>query len=190
MGIGKRPWQDTDYVLGFFGKTAGAARSSYSAFVTKAVTQGHRPELVGGGLLRSVGGWLALEGYRRRGVRIKGDERILGSSDFVERVLAKADEDLAHKSRLQAEGPDLHTLIERVTHYYHIDSEDLKTASKQRQTSRARMMVCYLAVRKLMVHCTEVARALNISPSAVSKAANRAKMDSSRRKIQKALLGI
>jgi len=190
MGIVKRPWQDTNYVLGFFGKTVGAARRSYLAFVANGVVQGQRPELVGGGLLRSVGGWVPLRGYRRRGVRIKGDERILGSSDFVERVLTKANEHFAHKSRLQAEGPDLHTLIERVANYYQIDSEDLRTASKQRQISRARIMLSYLAVRKLMVSCAEVARALNISPSAVSKAAGRAKVDSNRRKVQRELLGI
>ena len=154
------------------------------------MAQGHRPELVGGGLLRSVGGWLALRGHRTEGVRFKGDERILGSSDFVERVLTEANEDLAQKTRLQAEGPDLDTLIERVANYYQIDSEDLRIASKERQISRARMMVCYLAVRNLMVSCAEVARALNISPSAVSKAANRAKLDSHRRKIEKELLGI
>jgi len=43
----------------------------------EAVAQGHLPEFVGGGLLRSVGGWLALKSYRRRGVRIKGDEPFL-----------------------------------------------------------------------------------------------------------------
>ena len=38
-------------------------------------------------MIRSVGGWNALEEYRKSGTRIKGDERIIGSSYFVERVL-------------------------------------------------------------------------------------------------------
>ncbi len=56
--------------------------------------QGSRPDLVGGGFLRSTGGWIALKECQRRGDYIKGDERILGSSDFVTQVLKKADEAL------------------------------------------------------------------------------------------------
>jgi hypothetical protein len=38
---------------------------------------GKRPELTGGGLVRSVGGWLNLMEMRRAKVFVKGDERIL-----------------------------------------------------------------------------------------------------------------
>ena len=37
-------------------------------------------------------------------MRIKGDERILGDSDFVEAVLREADEQLERHYRLKAEG--------------------------------------------------------------------------------------
>ena len=47
----------------------------------------HRPELVGRGLLRSAGGWSALKAIRNSGMRIMGDECILGGNDFVESVL-------------------------------------------------------------------------------------------------------
>ena len=57
----KRDWQQVDYVLGFFGKRKAEARKSYRTFVAKGVEQGQRPELTGGGLLRSVGGWAALD---------------------------------------------------------------------------------------------------------------------------------
>jgi hypothetical protein len=190
VGRSKNDWQDTAYVLGLFGKTVGAARRSYSAFVAKGVVQGRRPDLVGGGLLRSVGGWSALKGYRRSGVRIKGDERILGSSDFVQRVLKKANEDFEQKSRLRAVGPDLETLIERVADYYHLDVEDLRTPSKERQITRARRVLCKLAVKELLLSCVEVARALNISHSAVSKAAKWGQEVSDRRELEKQLLGI
>jgi putative transposase len=46
-------------------------------------------------LLRSSGGWLALKGFRKAGIRLKGDERILGDSDFVEHVLKTAGESFA-----------------------------------------------------------------------------------------------
>jgi hypothetical protein len=48
-------------------------------------------------------------------------------------------------------------------------------------------MLCYLAVRKLMFNCTEVARELNISPSAVSGAASVGGNLPDRDKIQKEL---
>jgi hypothetical protein len=42
-------WQDTDYVPGLFGRTLGAARRSYSAFIARVVGLGRRKEMVGGG---------------------------------------------------------------------------------------------------------------------------------------------
>jgi len=45
------------------------------------------PELTGGGLIRSLGGWAASEKLRLKGQdRLKGDERIPGDSDFVRSI--------------------------------------------------------------------------------------------------------
>ncbi len=57
MGKKKRQWQDIEYVLGFFGKRIGEARKEYRSYVEKGIPMGRRPELVGGGLIRSLGGW-------------------------------------------------------------------------------------------------------------------------------------
>jgi hypothetical protein len=190
MGRHQHEWQDIDYVLSLFGQNYGSARRSYSQFVGKAISMGRRPDLVGGGLLRSVGGWSVLKGLRGTGIRLKGDERILGSSDFVEQVLKKANEQLDQKSRLQASGVELNNLIEKVAGYFDIESEDLKTASKESTITLARRILCYLAVRKLMLSCTEVARQLNISPTAASRAATIGRKLPDRRKIRKQLLDI
>ena len=190
IGLIQYDWQDTDYVLRLFGEKAAAARRAYAAFVAKGQHQGRRPNLVGGGLIRSVGGWQALREYQTDGVRVKGDERILGGSDFVERVLQKANEELEQRTLLQATGPDLTQLIQRVAKYYRIDMAVLKTATKAREVSLARFILCYLAVRKLLFSCAEVARALNISPSAVSKAVVKGQALSDRMKIEKDILAI
>ncbi len=190
MGKVSCDWQDRDYVLRLFGKKEGPARRAYAAFVAKGQNQGRRHDLVGGGLIRSVGGWVALKGYQREGIRVKGDERILGSSDFVEEVLKKADEELEQRTLLQAKGPDLEQLIKKAAKYYHIDMEDLKTASKARTVSLARSLLCYIAVRKLLFSCTEVARSLNISASAVSKAVTKGRALTNRAKIQMEILGV
>jgi len=46
---------------------------------------------LGGGLVRSQGGWSQVLSKRRGGGE-KSDERILGSGDFVERIVAGAEE--------------------------------------------------------------------------------------------------
>ena len=56
------------------------------------VAAGRKPELTGGGLLRSQGGWTGVKALRSSGDYEKGDERILGDGEFVERVLAQTRE--------------------------------------------------------------------------------------------------
>jgi len=71
---------------------------------------GKRPELTGGGLVPSVGGWLNLREMRRTKVFVKGDERILGGDDFVEQMLQESREAFERKSFLKIQGWDLDKL--------------------------------------------------------------------------------
>ena len=80
-------WQDRDYVLSWFGSREGEAREAYRRFVKEGIALGRRPELVGGGLVRSLGGWSEVLSLRRHGAKQLTDQRILGSESFVERVL-------------------------------------------------------------------------------------------------------
>ena len=70
-------------VLLHFGETKKVARRRYRQFVKNGIDQGRRPELQGGGLVRSAGGNKAGLLGRKKGEREKGDERILGSGDFA-----------------------------------------------------------------------------------------------------------
>ena len=189
MGTVTNDWQDTEYVLNIFGTSLRAARRAYGDFVAKGVAKGRRSDLVGGGLLRSVGGWFELKEFRDSGIRVKGDERILGSSDFVEAVLKQSNEELQEKYRLAASGPNFETLLSKVAKYYRIDSDDLKTAGKESTLTKARTVLCYLAVRKLQISCADVARKLKISPATVSRAASRGKSFPNLKQIQKELIG-
>ena len=69
LGCRSNNWQDRDYVLRWFGNKADEARKAYLEFVNEGVDQGRRPELVGGGLVRSMGGWSVVRAMRRLGVR-------------------------------------------------------------------------------------------------------------------------
>jgi putative transposase len=74
-----------------------------------------RPELVGGGLIRSLGGWSEVKKMRLKGMdRIKGDERILGDSDFVLSVLSQANERFERRYELKRRGCDMTRVAERV----------------------------------------------------------------------------
>jgi len=66
-GKKKRQWQDIEYVLGFFGPRVSEARKGYESYVKKGIPLGRRPELVGGGLIRSLGGWDEVKKMRLSG---------------------------------------------------------------------------------------------------------------------------
>jgi len=189
MGKAEVNFQDTEYVLKLFGQSFKQARRTYESYVSRGVKQGKRLDLVGGGLLRSVGGWAKLRGFRDLGVRIKGDERILGSSDFVERVLKQADEQLEEKYRLQVKAISLLSLVEKVALSYKINPEDLKSASKERLITKARRALCYIAVRKLGYKCTDVSKTLDIRAVTVSKAVSLGSKLPEIEKIHKQILG-
>jgi REP element-mobilizing transposase RayT len=84
LGQQPYPWQDTDTVLGHFASTRRRARREYTSFVAAGVAQGRCPDLQGGGLVRSAGGWTAVQALRQGREGYAADERILGGSDFVE----------------------------------------------------------------------------------------------------------
>jgi putative transposase len=174
LGKFECPWQDDRYVLRLFDADIEDARRRYAAYVAKGVGEGRRKDLVGGGLLRSTGGWEELKRLRKSGERIKGDERILGGSDFVLNVLAHANEELSRRARIRAEGLDFKGLAEKIAQQFGIDARLLSNPTKERSVSRARAVLCYTAVRRHMMSAADVARELNLSPAMVSRAVSRA----------------
>jgi putative transposase len=173
--VGKvtRDWQQVDYVLEFFGKRKSDARKAYRNFVEQGVKQGRRPELTGGGLLRSIGGWMALSALRGEALRVKGDERILGDSDFVEAVLKEADEQLELRYRLKAEGFDLDRVAGRVAQVLDMPLEVVWEKSRRPQVAEARSLLCYWASKELAMSMTDLARRLNLTQPAISIAVRR-----------------
>jgi len=173
MGIVKNEWQDTDYVLGWFGKGIKQARSRYHDFIKEGVSMGKRPELTGGGLVRSVGGWLNLMEMRRAKVFVKGDERILGEGDFVEQMLQKSGEGFERKSLLKSQGWDLDKLAAHVAKLLEIDVSVVWSAGKYRHIVEARSLLCYWAVRDLGVSMTSLAKRLKLSVAAITRSVER-----------------
>jgi putative transposase len=173
MNKTEQAWQNIEYVLGLFSDRKGEARKRYRAFVEKGIPEGRRPDLVGGGLLRRSGGWMGLGGLRKAGVRVKGDERILGDSDFVESVLKRAKEALEQKYELKAHGYDFAWVVSRVAESMGVTLDEVTAYGKSPRTVKARALLCYWAHRKLGMTATEIARRLKIGQPAASRLSKR-----------------
>ena len=173
MGKAKREWQNVDYILKLFGNSISSARKNYQIFVEKGVAEGQRSELTGGGLIRSLGGWQKVKAMRRADIRFKGDERILGESEFVEQVLKEAKDRLERRYDLAARGYDFEKVVARVAEVLDVEFRAVLRRDKQPQTVKARSLVCFWANRELGMSTVEIARRLRLCQSAVSKAARR-----------------
>lgn len=166
-------WQNVDYILGQFSGRKSLARTKYHNFVRKGISDGKRSDLIGGGLIRSIGGWTALKDIRRAGIRVKGDERILGDSDFVQAVLKTAEEELEQKYDLRARGYNFDKVVRRVADVMNIKKEHVTAFGKSPQTVKARSLLCFWAHRKLGMSTIEISSRLNICQSAVSRSSMR-----------------
>ena len=94
---------------------------------------GRRPELVGGGLVRSLGGWTGVKKMRQQGMdRIKGDQRILGDSDFVLSVLSQANERLERRYDLKQRGYDQDIVAIKVAKIFEIEPDDIFRKGRQK----------------------------------------------------------
>jgi putative transposase len=168
MGKKHNDWQSVDEVLALFGDRKSAARRCYHEFLIKGIELGRRPELVGGGLIRSAGGWSAVRSMRKAGIFQKSDERILGDGDFVETVLSDARESMRNRYLLAAGGVSIEDIIGVVSDLLSIQPKEIAGASKARTIVKARVLVCYWAVRELGISMTDVADRLKIAVPTVS----------------------
>jgi REP element-mobilizing transposase RayT len=184
MGKQAKDWQETGFVLGQFGRRIGVARRAYRGFVEAGIPLGRKPELVGGGLIRSLGGWMAVKSLGKGAARLKGDERILGDSEFVLEVLESSEEQLRRQDRLQRQGRDMDWLARQVATVFGISPDDIYRAGKRPLLVSARSIFCCWAVRELGLTTTAVARTLGLTQPAVSIAVRRGEWIATRRGIQ------
>jgi len=173
MGKKTQKWQDTQYVLSLFERKLTIARRRYRLYVNKGMDQGKRPDLIGGGLIRSMGGWSVVKAMRKANTLMKGDERILGDGDFVAKVLRKAQETMAEEHRLKSQGYDYDWLVKRVAKMMKMEPDDVVARGKSQQFVMARSLLCYWGTRDFGMTTIELAKKLNLAQPTVSQAAMR-----------------
>ena len=139
----------------------------------KGIELGKRADLTGGGLIRSAGGWTALKVLRKAKIYIKGDERILGDSDFVKQSLEQANEMLERKYRVHTQGLDFEKIAQRVSDVLDLPIDQVLASGKNRETVKARSLLCYWAVRECGMSLVVLAEKFGLSSTAVSNSAKR-----------------
>jgi REP element-mobilizing transposase RayT len=173
LGTVPRPWQDTATILAQFGPARRPARRAYRAFVADGLPQGRRPDLQGGGLVRSCGGWEAVAALRRGREAFLGDERVLGGTEFVERLQAEAGLRKDAWQRVRARCPALGTLHDRVAALAGLPPTALCGAGRARAVVRARDGLAYLWVEVFGQSGAALAATLGCQPVSVYRAARR-----------------
>jgi putative transposase len=164
----RNDWQDTGAVLTLFSDDVVESRIHYRRFVEKGIAIGKRDDLIGGGLIRSSGGWSNVLEQRREKLFRKSDERILGDHNFVEEALSTAEERLEGKYLIKALGFDLEKVAERVCAVLHIEKWEVYAPGKERRRVHARSLLCYWAAREVGISQAELSRELKISPAGVT----------------------
>jgi len=168
MGKLKNEWQDVAYVLSFFGSSRNR-RNNYSKYVKRGIPLGRRPELVGGGLVRSLGGWSEVRATRKRGETPAFDQRILGDSGFVQEIRSDLDDLAKTNMRLSGKRIDIDTLTENVCKKFNITLSELRSGSRRQPVVKGRQVISWIGVRELGYIGAEVARYLGVTNSAVTR---------------------
>jgi hypothetical protein len=154
-----------------FGSTS-EARNTYIDFVKQGVDQGNRPELVGGGLIRSMGGWFEVLALRSMGIREASDQRILGDGTFVGHVLEEMDDLGRENLRMTPPKMDLACLAQKMCEVHGVSLGELRSGSRRADIVVARRVFSLIAVKELGYSGAAVARYLGVTNSCVTRVAS------------------
>ena len=167
VGTVARPWQETPTILSQFASSRRRAIRAYHAFVAAGLPVGRRPDLQGGGLVRSLGGWAAVRALRRGREAYQGDERVLGSSVFVNQLQRTLMDQLTPPRATLS----LDALVACVCRHVGTTPAALAAGGRPRQASRARAGIAYLWTAVLGHPGRPLASVLGIRPQNVYRAA-------------------
>ena len=161
---------DSDHVLSEFGSTRRKAINEYRRFIQEGLGQGRLPELTGGGLIRSKGGWSQVLSARRSGCKEEFDERILGCGDFVNIILKEAEEKTKHQLKLRRSGKTIAGIVEDECKKERISPNELKGGGRRRKISSLRATIAKRGLDELGLPFAEIARHVGVNTSSIRKA--------------------
>lgn len=165
----RHEWQDRNYVLGYFGKRESSALQAYREFVAEESGRGRQPELTGGGLVRSIGGWSEVKSLRKRQEKQFSDERILGSGEFVKEILDDVEESVKEKLPATAAATEAGERLVSACEEAGISVQALQGGSRKRECTELRKRLALKYVLELGMTYAGAARLLGISAAAVNQ---------------------
>lgn len=169
MGRVACEWQDRRYALAWFGESERGAVRAYREYVAQGVALGRRAELVGGGLIRSLGGWSQVRSLRASGMRVRGDPRVLGSGEFVDRLVDEAGDRIKAQVPLDRRLVKARQAIEKQCADRGVTVVELQGGSRRGRVSSLRSDLTHHLVTKLGLPLAEAARQLGVTTSAISR---------------------
>ena len=172
VGKVRHDWQEKEYVLNQFGRVERQSIRAYRKFIEEGKGLGRRPELVGGGLVRSLGGWSKVLSIRSRGEEVEHDSRILGSGDFVQGVMRDAEEAIARQVRNRGTKP-IEEIIRRMCRESGVSEKAVSSGSQRRRVSEVRAEIACFLSREMGISMAEMARRLGVGTSAIAMAIRR-----------------
>ncbi|MBX7149066.1 transposase [bacterium] len=173
LGRAKKEWQDCEEVLLWFGKKKKEAQKNYVRYVHEGIEQGYRPDLVGGGLVRSHGRWSQVVSMNKRGSRELADDRILGKGIFVENILKEASNCIQKQFFKPLNREMIKKLLAEECNKHGIGMSTLQCGNRSVDTAKLRSKLVFKLTRDYGVSLSEAARQLGITTSGVAKALKR-----------------
>lgn len=172
VGKTKHPWMDTDAVLSQFGDGRRRAIAAYRRFVMEELGTGRRPELTGGGLIRSHG-WSRVLALRRSGQEEESDERVLGRGDFVHAILREVEERQLRQTRLRRSGKSIADIIREECRNRGVNEQELVRGSRRRKVSLTRALIALRCKEEIGCSGAEIARHLGVNTTSINRAVAR-----------------
>ena len=147
----------------------GAVAEIINDMSKKGWHRGAGRSLVGGGLVRSMGGWSEVLALRSRGEKQRSDQRISGDGEFVQDVISGLDDPVKKNLRLAGRRMDIAALADRVCNKYDISMGALCCGSRRQVVVEARGSLSRIAVREPGYSGADVARFLGVTNSCVTR---------------------
>ncbi len=132
--------------------------------------------MVGGGLVRSLGGWGEVRSQRQRKAQTVSDERIkriLGSGEFVEKILKEAEARTQRQHAAQTRSGRAERVTSQACKKNGVSLTELRAGSRRGELPALRADLACRLVEDFGLPVAEVARQLGISTSGVSKILSR-----------------
>ncbi len=145
------------------------AYQAYGRSLQNGIGLSHDPLLTGGGLVRSLGGWSNVLAVRSKGEREEADERVLGSSTFVQATLKKTELRQRRQLKLRLSGKTIRDIIGEECKKEDVSPRELQADSRRARVSYVRSLIAYRAVRELGLPAAELARSLGVNTSSITR---------------------